>query len=382
MIIKNKLFFKGLNELRAIAALGVVIHHIEQFKGMNGLRVSNANLSFLIHNLGRASVHLFFVLSGFLITFLLLQEKNNNNGRINILKFYFRRIFRIWPLYYLIMLISFIVIPLLSNFQIFEHNTSLLSFINDPDSSSLKTIVLYIIFLPQFANFVVGASQSWSIGLEEQFYLLMPLALSIFNRRIFFALVLILSVIYFSLTIEVNKMFSVSSFVVHVFKFLKYFNFQFLLIGVIGGYLYFFNLVKIASFTKSKIIYISLIFLTLFLSFIMVFEYRLNHFILGILFLLLILFTINDTNQLVLKNKKLSYLGKISYGIYMYHVFVLFLIFPWANKYFLEKTGDDIVYNLFLYVTSFLFTILLSILSYEFLESKFIRIKDLKFKAQ
>ena len=91
----NKIYFGGLNELRAIAALGVVIHHIEQFKGMNGLSVSNANLSFLIHNLGKASVDLFFVLSAFLITYLLLQEKSNNNGKINIGKFYMRRIFRI-----------------------------------------------------------------------------------------------------------------------------------------------------------------------------------------------------------------------------------------------------------------------------------------------
>lgn len=378
----KKIYFGGLNELRAIAALGVVIHHIEQFKGMNGLRVSNINLSFLIHNLGKASVDLFFVLSGFLITFLLLQEKNNNRGRINIMKFYFRRIFRIWPLYFLIMLISFIVIPLLSNFQIFEHNISLLNSIDNPDNYSSKTIALYLLFLPQFANFVVGASQSWSIGLEEQFYLLMPLALSIFNRRKFFILVLILFVIYFALTIEVNKLFDVTSIMGYVFKFLRYFNFQFLLMGVIGGYLYYFNLVRISSLTKSRYIYILLIFLIILLSSIVVLENRLNHFILGILFLLLILFTINDTNKLVLKNKKLSYLGKISYGIYMYHVFAIFLIIPFANKHFLEKTGNDISYNLFLYITSYLITILFSILSYEFLESKFIRVKDLKYKVK
>jgi len=107
----NKIYFGGLNELRAIAALGVVTHHIEQIKGMNGFSGLNENLSFLIHNLGKASVDLFFVLSGFLISFLLLQEKENNFGKINIKKFYYRRIFRIWPLYYFIMFISFIVIP-------------------------------------------------------------------------------------------------------------------------------------------------------------------------------------------------------------------------------------------------------------------------------
>lgn len=71
----SKIYFGGLNELRAIAALGVIAHHIEQFKGMNGFTISNSNFAFLVYNLGKAGVDLFFVLSGFLITFLLLQEK-------------------------------------------------------------------------------------------------------------------------------------------------------------------------------------------------------------------------------------------------------------------------------------------------------------------
>ena len=92
---RTNFFFGGLNELRAFAALGVVIHHIEQIKGMNGFGFQSDNVQFLLHNLGKASVDLFFVLSGFLISFLLFQEKDNN-GRVNIGKFYLRRIFRIW----------------------------------------------------------------------------------------------------------------------------------------------------------------------------------------------------------------------------------------------------------------------------------------------
>lgn len=377
----NKIYFGGLNELRAIAALGVVIHHIEQFKGMNGLTLSNVNLTFLIHNLGKASVDLFFVLSGFLITYLLLQEKTNNNDCINIGKFYLRRIFRIWPLYYLIMFISFIIIPLLSNFSLFENNMSLLNSINNPDNYSFKTISLYLLFLPQFSKAVIGASQSWSIGIEEQFYLIMPLAITVFRKKVFIILVLLASLVFFCLTINLNGIFSIDSKTAYFFRVLSYFNFQSLLIGVVGGYLYFYNLSKVSNLTKSKFGYFSLIILILFLSIFLVFENRLNHFILGILFLILILFTVNNSNKLVLKNNVLSYLGKISYGIYMYHSFVLFLIFPLANKYFLEKDANNIVYNLFVYATGYIFTILLSVLSYEFFESKFIKIKDIKYKV-
>lgn len=367
----DKIYFGGLNELRAIAALGVVIHHIEQFKGMNGFTISNVNLSFLIHNLGKASVDLFFVLSGFLITFLLLQEKSNNNGEINIGKFYMRRIFRIWPLYYLIMLISFVVIPLLSNFSIFENNISLLNLINEPDNYSFKTISRYLLFLPQYAKVVLGASQSWSIGVEEQFYFIMPLMLLLLSRKSFFIFILILVGIYFIPVIEIHKLFFI------ITKF-----FRFMGIGVIGGYLYFYNLSKIGNLTKSKFIYFLIVALIIFLSSFIVLAGNINRYSLGILFILLILFTINVSNKMAFRNKILSYLGKISYGIYMYHPFILFLIFPFANKYFLEKNGNNISYNIFLYTSSYIFTILISIISYEFFESKFIKIKDLKYKAK
>jgi peptidoglycan/LPS O-acetylase OafA/YrhL len=374
----NKIYFGGLNELRAIAALSVVIHHIEQFKGMNGFTILNKNISFLIHNLGKASVDLFFVLSGFLISYLLLQEKNNNNGHINIGKFYLRRIFRIWPLYYLILLISFVLIPLLSNFSIFEYNKSLLNLVNDPDNYSFKTIAQYLFFLPQFSRVVLGASQSWSIGVEEQFYLLMPLVLTIFNRKIFFIFILIGSLMYLGITIEINRWFD---YLTIITKVLKYIKFQFMLIGVIGGYLYFYNSRTIDSKTKSKFVYILLVMLIVCLSVFAFFENKINHFILGILFLFLILFTINDSNSLVLKNRQLSYLGKVSYGIYMYHCFILFLVFPFANKYFAINNTSYLTYNVFLYGTSIILTILLSIVSYEFFESKFIKIKDLKYKV-
>ena len=379
---RGKIYFGGLNELRAIAALGVVAHHIEQVKGINGLYVTNPNLSFLIHNLGKAGVDLFFVLSGFLITYLLLLEKENNFGRIDILKFYLRRVFRIWPLYYFVMLVSFVVIPLLSNLPIFEYNRVSLDSINNPENYSFKTIALYLGFLPQFANVVVGASQSWSIGIEEQFYLIMPLTITIFRRKAFFIIVLLASLVFFCLTINLNSIFNLDSNIAYFFRVLRYFNFQFLLIGVIGGCIYFHNLTKVSNFTASKYSYFSLILMILFLSSCLVFENIVNHFILGVLFLFLILFTVNSSNKLVFKNKLISYLGKISYGIYMYHTFVLFLIFPLANKYFLEKEGNTIPYTLFLYLASYSVTILISIASYELFESKFIRIKDLKYKVK
>src|SRR5690349_12370889 len=95
------LYLPGLNALRAIAALVVLLVHFTIYFA-NPLGVHN----FIIYNHGvqaPLAVTLFFVLSGYLITSLLILEKETK-GQINISAFYLRRILRIWPLYFFIIL--------------------------------------------------------------------------------------------------------------------------------------------------------------------------------------------------------------------------------------------------------------------------------------
>ncbi|MFP3595984.1 acyltransferase family protein [Chryseobacterium sp. SIMBA_029] len=190
MDIKKHIFFGGLNELRAIAAFAVILHHIELFKSRDKLPslLGSKYTSYFIEHLGKNGVHLFFVLSGFLITYLLLSEKQKS-GRINLRKFYLRRIFRIWPLYYIIVLISFILIPFLANsFTLFADSSSYYNIVVSQSDYGLRTILLYVFFLPNFAlhegKIIVGASQSWSVGVEEQFYIIWPLIVSFFNKKV------------------------------------------------------------------------------------------------------------------------------------------------------------------------------------------------------
>ncbi|MBL0102606.1 MAG: acyltransferase [Bacteroidetes bacterium] len=96
----NKIHFPGLNGLRFIAAFLVLVHHNERIKLRLGLE--NFWESQFIIVVGKLGVILFFVLSGFLITYLLLKEEKKT-GSIHVKQFYIRRILRIWPLYFLIM---------------------------------------------------------------------------------------------------------------------------------------------------------------------------------------------------------------------------------------------------------------------------------------
>ncbi|MBX2926534.1 MAG: acyltransferase [Saprospiraceae bacterium] len=108
---------------------------------------------------------MFFVLSGFLLTFLLLSEKRDN-GVINLKYFYFRRILRIWPIYYL----SFFISLILMHFNIVPTPVNL-----------FNASLLYIFMLANLAyavDFRIRTiTQHWSIGAEEQFYAIWPLLL-------------------------------------------------------------------------------------------------------------------------------------------------------------------------------------------------------------
>jgi peptidoglycan/LPS O-acetylase OafA/YrhL len=380
MEMKNHFFLNGLNELRAIAALSVVYHHIEIHNGLNSFYNKYNFMTYFTGNLGKNGVLLFFVLSGFLITYLLLKEKQTT-GTVALKKFFFRRIYRIWPLYYLVFLISFIVVPLLAvNFDIFKEDSFSYSHIINTHNYGFKGLILSLFLMPNVAlysgYFITGFSQAWSVGVEEQFYIIWPLFILLFNKRriiqIFFSVLILFPVMIFL---------AKNDYIIYPFSvIIKSVPFHFMAIGSIGGYFFFYKKYIIESYTKSKIAYFLLFCIIVIFLFYPILIDEIQDLTLSFLFLILILFSINDENPWVFKNQYVSYLGKISFGIYMYHTLVMFLVFPVLNKYYLnlEKSFH---YNLLLYSLIFIFTILFSSLSYKYFESKYIKIKDSKFKA-
>jgi peptidoglycan/LPS O-acetylase OafA/YrhL len=109
---KNISTFQGLNALRFIAAFLVVMHHSETIKRKN--EIENYEWLGLFRN-GSNAVTFFFVLSGFLITYLLLKE-SGKTGDVKIKNFYIKRVLRIWPLYFLLIFIGTIGLPIIFHF--------------------------------------------------------------------------------------------------------------------------------------------------------------------------------------------------------------------------------------------------------------------------
>lgn len=126
---------------------------------------------------GWTGVQLFFVLSGYLITTLLLREEREY-GRIDLRAFWIRRILRIWPLYYLIIALAFFAVPALSG-----------EWGSPTHRNLLNQLPWFLVFLGNWSMIVQGpvgsdqASILWSVCAEEQFYILCPLLIAFIPRR-------------------------------------------------------------------------------------------------------------------------------------------------------------------------------------------------------
>ena len=158
---KDIKYFKGLNALRFFAAYLVVIHHAEQIRMKYGIFHLK---EYSLFNNGGLAVTFFFVLSGFLISYLLFKESDVTNT-ISVKKFYFRRILRIWPLYFLIVIIGIIFLPYILDF--IGYSYSIPYSFND-------VILYYILFSPFMVNIFYGhhlIEPLWSIGVEELYYI-------------------------------------------------------------------------------------------------------------------------------------------------------------------------------------------------------------------
>ncbi len=145
----------SLNGLRALSIILVISDHL-YLKGF----IHKLKFPFYINDIffvGNFGVNIFFIISGFLITSLLIAEEEKNNS-INLKNFYIRRTLRIFPAYYFLLLVYFIL----------EIN----NIINIPKIAWLTSITYTKYFFNNVNDWYTG--HTWSLCVEEHFYLFWP----------------------------------------------------------------------------------------------------------------------------------------------------------------------------------------------------------------
>lgn len=192
---KEKVFFPNLDGLRFFSFFAVFLYHT-YLTFFNNVKETSPGtfkfVSFFFQN-GNMGVNFFFVLSGFLITFLLIKEKEFK-GTIHVGNFYIRRILRIWPLFYMCVFIGFVVFPIIKQ-------------MSGGTPNEIAQPIYYLVFANNF-DFMhtwpvkpdaTILSVLWSVAVEEQFYLTWPVILSLVPYRYYrlvFLAIMTLSLVF------------------------------------------------------------------------------------------------------------------------------------------------------------------------------------------
>ncbi len=369
----SKIYFPNLDSLRFFAALTVVISHcVIDFDYKFSNRFSQIFHLHFFKN-GNLGVTFFFVLSGFLISWLLLKEKEKTKT-IRLSSFYMRRVLRIWPVYYIVIIVGFWIgvncyFPILNNS----------SFAYRVDISQLNW---YVFFL---ANYDPGeksqlVSSLWSVAVEEQFYLLWPLVLFLIDRKYFafFCLIIIsISFCWRIYDIQRGGGFVSTPFVMSDLAY--------------GGLICYYSIYSsmFMSFIKNiskcaiYIVYLLLIGYVFLHGFSHIFGERIYLYYAPfepLIFSTFFGFIILEQNfaknsffkfgRIKLTNK----LGKISYGIYAYHCFAILITFYLADLMGLNT--NSFCHYLIKIILVLFITVIISYLSYQFIEKKFLRLKE------
>ena len=365
--MSKNIYFPGLNGLRFFSALAVIITHVELMK--HKLGYENIWENTLVHNLGVIGVSFFFVLSGFLITYLMLTEQKQFKF-FSVKKFYLRRILRIWPLYFLIFTLGFFILPYFTYVPFFSEQLS---------NNFFGNTVFYILILPNIALSMFFAvpliGQSWSIGVEEQFYLIWPILFRLFKK---FNFNLLLSFLFFWVLIKLFILITIKYYDFHWLLVLKnnlaMLKFENMIIGAIGALLLFENKVNILSLVYNKLILL-LSITGIFISLYIIPDLFTDglHLLHSIFFLVIILNISSNPNSFIkLENNIYNFLGRISYGIYMYHTIVIYFVIQGIDSLNFE---NKFFYNCVIYLFSVLITCLTSYFSFMLFEKQFLKLK-------
>jgi peptidoglycan/LPS O-acetylase OafA/YrhL len=372
---KKHVHFHNLDVLRFLAAFMIVlVHGYFAVIGWEGLPEpirkdpsitlpidANMNsfgiwLKMFVDNFD-LGVEFFFLISGFLITYLMLSEIDAT-GKLNIPRFYMRRLLRIWPLFYLIIIIT----PFIAHWtQAAEPDYWWNIFF----ANNYKTILS--------RTYEPGLEHYWSICVEEHFYIVWPLLLSVIPVKRMPQL--FATIIFIAIASRVFYFYTSPEWYNHA----KLNTLSRMDTMAIGGWLAWTAHRRPFTFNVSGWIRILVYATFLFAictedrqAYSGVFMVAFKRFIYtGFFAFLLLNYLYNPKAWFNFKKKNiLHYLGKVSFGIYMYHNILFGLIF---KKIFWRYHLEGFWTFWIIYIP---LVLLISVLSYELYETHFLKLKD------
>lgn len=356
-----KYYFPQLDAVRGLSFLAVYFFHAvhpdpgnDFFSRMGQFFYSNLVLS----------IDVFFILSSFLLTWLGMGEYKSK-GNFSFGNYFIRRALRIWPLYFLLMIFAFVLVP----------NTA--AYFHVP--VSLPPAYYYLFFVSNFylEAHVYFLQFLWTLAVEEQFYLLWGLCLWLLQKHIR-ACAFVLTGVSIGYTA-----YAIHNGIHHYFHTLTYlFDFS---AGIAAAYFVQKEAPVVMWFKKTGKIRSALFFLMLPFFFILLFFIgeitpagftpwldlagRYGFIIYTALFIIEQM--VNEDAVLKLKKSRfLVYTGKISYGLYCFHGVVLTF-----GSVLLEKLGIHmpVLVKLFVFLG---INYLVAAGSYRFIESPFLQLKN------
>lgn len=345
--VEEKYYYSNIDFLRGIAVLMTIAAHY-----------SPIEIPYLWYG-----VSIFFAISGFLITDILLRKKEQSLPVSQILrKFYIRRALRLFPLYYLFIFFFWALLHF-ANLHLWQDRFN----------------YYFLFYAPNFLiskislGGAMGFAHLWSLGVEEQFYLLWPIILLLMPRKFISVTIVVF--------ICVGVFFETTQFSVNINMHLMPFShFHTLCGGALVAYL------KIHSPKVFHVIHkyrIHLLCLTtIFLLYFLVVDdfdlMRLSFFratSLALFTSILVFCHLFALPTFVMQSSVyhiLIYIGKISYGLYIIHMPIPYLV----RAVMMKTLPNYQISEYFVLLISLLFTFLSAALSFKYFESYFIRLKE------
>ena len=323
---QNNKYFSSLDGLRFLSIIGVIWHHTVYCKGFGEYPFLNS---------GSLGVDLFFAISGFLITTLLLRE-NKRNGKISLKNFYMRRTLRIFPLYYAVLILLYLpMVYFLENDVVRK-------------SEFFDNLIYFLTYTSNwfvFENPVKGTIFffAWSLACEEQFYILWSSIEKYFKKTwwIFVAIIFLLkAIIYYNLGPAV---FIEDSFFYRVITSFS----SAIILGVVFAHLLFYKkyfkiIYRLIGFKFSPLIVFILLFLAVFFA---VPKFVIHLFM--ILFIVSCVIREDHVLKYFLKIKIFVKMGMVSYCMYLTHMICYHLSYRLLDYININSTILTFILTLF-----------------------------------